>query len=1238
VTGNNQNLTGLNLLTGTGATFTNATTTNATSTNLYTTNHTTINLIATNATTTTFAVTGSGTTTFTGGIISTCFATTTSGPCITGGGGVSLSGTNTWTGQQTFSTLAPIFSTETAGSIFFAGAGGLLSQNNSDFFWDNTNNALDIGTNLAGIAGNVNAGVLNVFGTTTSTTNLALFRANVNNYAQVAVVNANAGATSSADFIVGNNLNDINPTSYYGDFGINSSGNADANYTGLLPNDTYLFSSDGGLDLGTATSSASSTIKFFTGGLLAADQRLVITSQGFIGIGTTSPSNALEVNGNGYFAGNFGIGTTTGTTTIASNLQVNYGSLAYDVPSGVTNIDALQTGALNFDTDAGAVSWADLPLDSTPTQGTIESMSAQVGDTPILTVYGESNGSGGVQNTRVGIGTTTPLGSLVIEGMGTDNPLIVASSSGTTYFSISSAGTSTFSGYVGIGTTTPSQALTVVGDTFITGNATSSNLTATGTLTVLGTTTLASSLTGFLQATAGVVSATSSISLTTNVSGILPVANGGTSLSTTANSAFLITNGSGVPSWATTTPAFTLGGTITGNNQNITGLNQIFGTQETIGTTTAYGALSIQQAFGATTPLFSISSTTSAGFATSSLFTVLANGFIGIGSSTPSNALEVNGNGYFAGNFGIGTTTGTTTIASNLQVNYGSLAYDVPSGVTNIDALQTGALNFDTDAGQVSFADLPIDSTPIAGTIESYTENIGGSPILTIYGEANGSGAVQNTRIGIGTTSPIASLDISGMGIDSPLIVASSSGTTYFSISQAGTSTFTGNVLPSVDNTYQLGATTTRWSAIYASTTYAHTSVVGDVVFGNNFDLLEVKNPDGTFATTTGAGMVWENGIGTPMFSLDAGGDLAVNGSIIAGGDVCALGTFGAGSSSQCLGSAWDNLNALTSQVSALSSTTVLLGNVNTTLGTQVSGLVMASTSIADLAAQITNLNTQVATLTSFASSTTVWLSATSTITSLADELASSSIFASTTATTLASSTSFIQSIANAVISILQSSGQVITSAGNWVVNQITATVGIFTTKIQTPLVQAPLVQSSRLETQTAAVSNGIEMTDSSSGSIYCVRMTDGELTSTLGACPTTASSTTTTTSTTTPSVSTITTSTIPTTSIITTTDVTDSSSSTTTPAVSATTTIFDTAATSTASDSQAVSTTTVLTTMTVDSLTTSTTTSLASPDTTSSATTTQASPVTTAPASAPTPVTSPAIVPASSDASSTGD
>ena len=54
---------------------------------------------------------------------------------------------NAWTGQQTFNTVSPVFGTMTESSVLFAGPSGLLSQDNANFFWDDTNNRLGVGTN-----------------------------------------------------------------------------------------------------------------------------------------------------------------------------------------------------------------------------------------------------------------------------------------------------------------------------------------------------------------------------------------------------------------------------------------------------------------------------------------------------------------------------------------------------------------------------------------------------------------------------------------------------------------------------------------------------------------------------------------------------------------------------------------------------------------------------------------------------------------------------------------------------------------------------------------------------------------------------------------------------------------------------------------------------------------------------------------------------------------------------------
>ena len=87
---------------------------------------------------------------------------------------LALGHANTWTGQQTFNTstaifgVAPTFSAMTSGSVLFAGASGVLSQDNSNFFWNNTTKSLGIGTSTPWAT-------LSVSTTTQSNASVALF-------------------------------------------------------------------------------------------------------------------------------------------------------------------------------------------------------------------------------------------------------------------------------------------------------------------------------------------------------------------------------------------------------------------------------------------------------------------------------------------------------------------------------------------------------------------------------------------------------------------------------------------------------------------------------------------------------------------------------------------------------------------------------------------------------------------------------------------------------------------------------------------------------------------------------------------------------------------------------------------------------------------------------------------------------------------------------------------------------
>ncbi|MEK7557006.1 MAG: hypothetical protein AAB538_03450, partial [Patescibacteria group bacterium] len=208
-----------------------------------------------------------------------------------------------------------------------------------------------------------------------------------------------------------------------------------------------------------------------------------------------------------------------------------------------------------------------------------------------------------------------------------------SSTSGTIPSITSSGSTHTFNWPTASGTNT---GFLSSGDWTTFNNKLSSAITSLGGLTGASQTFATSSADANLRLSIG--SSGTTHTFTPSWNGTLAVSRGGTGLSTfggtntllyttaadtlasitTANSSILATNGSGVPAWGTTLPAFTLGGAVTGNSQALTGLSQL--------TVTGTSATSTFSTAGFTV-------------GTSRFVVQEGSGNIGIGTTTPANIL-----------------------------------------------------------------------------------------------------------------------------------------------------------------------------------------------------------------------------------------------------------------------------------------------------------------------------------------------------------------------------------------------------------------------------------------------------------------------------------------------------------------------------------------------------------------------------------------------------------------------
>lgn len=185
---------------------------------------------------------------------------------------------------------------------------------------------------------------------------IALFNGSANNWQEINVWNTNTGNLSSADIVA--TAAGGNSTNGFVNIGING-----RNYTaagaGILSGawNSYIYTNGntslpGNLIIGTQQAA---NLSFFTGGVATTNERLRITSTGNVGIGTTTPSVPLEVNGN-ITAGNVTVSgtiktatsTVTGSETVAGNESVNGILNASSIKIGVQSVGMVLVRNITF--------------------------------------------------------------------------------------------------------------------------------------------------------------------------------------------------------------------------------------------------------------------------------------------------------------------------------------------------------------------------------------------------------------------------------------------------------------------------------------------------------------------------------------------------------------------------------------------------------------------------------------------------------------------------------------------------------------------------------------------------------------------------------------------------------------------------------------------------------------------------------------------------------------------------
>jgi hypothetical protein len=224
-------------------------------------------------------------------------------------GSVNISGSTTLSGSLTLSNF-------TSGSILYAGANGLISQDNTNFFWDDANNRLGIGTASP-------AGTINVKGDIISDSNVNSSAAFYNQ-----IRKSRGTVTSPTNIVVGDDVGGFIAYGYEG--GTYNAGAA------------FRFSAES-----VSAGSVPMRIQFFTGAgsPSAATEKMRLTAAGRLLLGTiTEGIFLLDVSGSARITNGLQVTQSLNAPSITGSL-LGTSSFAVTASNALTASFALNAGS-----------------------------------------------------------------------------------------------------------------------------------------------------------------------------------------------------------------------------------------------------------------------------------------------------------------------------------------------------------------------------------------------------------------------------------------------------------------------------------------------------------------------------------------------------------------------------------------------------------------------------------------------------------------------------------------------------------------------------------------------------------------------------------------------------------------------------------------------------------------------------------------------------------------------------